>query len=587
MRYNALLHGSPQAWDRDRKPQGGGSSSPGQTYYSEANNLYGAQAQTANFMLGLGQQYLPNAVSQYQTATQNIFDPAYEARMAGNAATTAQDQSDASEGAARRSMASYGINPGSGAWNATTNSNAMSAAALKAGSINSAVQNVENTKLGAAQQFYSNLVGMPSNGAAVASSASNGFANLGNAVNNAASQQNAGIANVAAMGYGALTAADGGQVNFGKPSRTPLHDLSERIAAIKFPSLSVNGVSRVPGSPTVHALPSVPQVQSMPPAPGMMYSKGGLVRREDGARKMALGGLFAMPPPPQVPLTTPQQPQPSYSPVQVGNGIGKLIQGGPSGIANKMQIQGGKIATNVGNLTGNSPLAAQGLGAQGAGAGTDMSPAIQAYSAAGDPADAAALAKGAGLNPITGLTPTSEQSAMLTASNAGMPGAAAATNDALATTTGGDALGALAGGAATADAATTAAAGGASMGLGAAAGAGAGALTGALGTAAMAIPWLGAAVALGSMFHLFNEGGEVEGHGEAVAGRKDYTGGAKVSGPTDGTTTGDKVPAWLTDKEFVVNAEAATKPGNLAKLKKMNNEGLAARRARQGIRRST
>jgi hypothetical protein len=70
----------------------------------------------------------------------------------------------------------------------------------------------------------------------------------------------------------------------------------------------------------------------------------------------------------------------------------------------------------------------------------------------------------------------------------------------------------------------------------------------------------------------FAQGGDVE-----PALRKDFRPGGKVTGP--GTETSDDIPAWLSQGEFVVNAEAVKMVGK-DKLEKINNAGLKRRKAK-------
>lgn len=60
-----------------------------------------------------------------------------------------------------------------------------------------------------------------------------------------------------------------------------------------------------------------------------------------------------------------------------------------------------------------------------------------------------------------------------------------------------------------------------------------------------------------------------------AGGRQDMTGGGPVAGP--GTTSSDSIPAWLSDKEHVVNAEAASLPGVRPALEAINRAGLELR----------
>lgn len=431
---------SGRARNRTLYKGGGGDSA----YYTEANRLYGVQADTAEFMLGIGKENLPGAVDRYREASLRYDDPEYADRMAGQAATTAQQVIDQTTGTMGRNMARYGFNPASGKWASMSNQNAIQGAAIKAGSVNQALSNVEDKRFGAAKDFYSSMVGMPSDAAAQAGNAASGMASIGNAKQQGAANEAQGLSNIASLGYAALTMRDGGEV-----------------------------------------------------------------------KAMATGGLFA--------AGTRPQPMPPAAPVQQQrpvsmNGIktaGQLIREGPGGFANAMQAKGGKIMENVGNLSGNAGLSAEGLGAQASAAGQDLTGAIQSYKGAGMNDVAAGLAKGAGDAGTIALNTSAEQGAMLAAQNAGMEGATALTADAM---------------------------------TGAAVGEGAGALTGAMAGAATAMPWLAAGAAVGSLLGLFADGGEVD----------DKTAGGSVSGP--GSETSDSVDAKLSNGEVVENAQAVKLP---------------------------
>ncbi len=100
----------------------------------------------------------------------------------------------------------------------------------------------------------------------------------------------------------------------------------------------------------------------------------------------------------------------------------------------------------------------------------------------------------------------------------------------------------------------------------------------ALGTMLIPIPGVGTVVGgvLGGLAggSFFNQGGNVQ-------GRADYTPGGKVRGP--GTETSDDIPAWLSDGEFVLNAEAVKMIGK-DKLDAINNKGLAMREGKTGLK---
>lgn len=460
--------------DKRRRLHGGGDSGGGATYYANAERLYGTQADTADFMLGIGKGELPGAVDRYKAAALQYQEPAYADRMAGEAATTAQRSIDQTTGTMTRNMARYGINPASGKWAGMNNTNAIQGAAIKAGAVNQSRTNVEDKKFGAAKDYYSSMVGMPSDSAAQAGQAASGFASIGNAKANQEQNDSAAMGNIASLGYQALTMKDGGEV------------------------------------------------------------KGYGVR-------MAHGGLFsAGSQPMNLPPTTRPVQQQQQVPMNGMKTTAQLATKGPEGFANQMSAQGGKIMENVGGMTGNTELAAQGVGTQATAAGSDLTGAIQSYKSAGMNEAASGLAAGAGDAGTIAFSTSAEQGAMLAAQNAGLAGAEAATASAL----GGSAAAGSAGAAGAAGAA-----GGAMAGL------------------ATAMPWLAAGYAVGSVLGLFADGGEVD--------RKNMIGGGDVSGP--GGETDDKIPAWLSDGEFVVNAESVKMPGVKKMLKRVNDAGLEKR----------
>lgn len=463
--HDPIFFTPPSGSMRNRRLfKGGGGDA---AFYQNAERLYGVQADTAQFMLDIGKEALPGAVDRYQTAAMQYQDPAYAERMAGQAATTAQQSIDQTSDTMRRNMARYGFNPASGKWAGMERTNAIQGAALKAGAVNQALTNVEDKKFGAAKDFYSSMVGMPSDAAAQAGNAAGGFASIGQAKQNQSAQENQGISNVASLGYMALTMRDGGEVK--KPTKG--------------------------------------------------Y----------GAR-MASGGLFQVGTQPvKVPTApAPQQQQPSISSMKTA---AQMIQEGPGGFAKSMAAKGGKMMENLGNWTGNAELSAQGLGTQATAAGQDLTGAIQAYKGAGMNDVAGGLAAGAGDAGTIALGTSAEQGAMLAAQNAGLAGAEAATASALGT--------------------------GAEVAAG----------TEALAGVATAMPWLAAGAAVGSLLGLFADGGEVE--------RENMIQGGKVDGP--GGETEDKIPAWLSDGEFVVNAKSVKMPGVKPMLEKINAAGLAKR----------
>lgn len=90
------------------------------------------------------------------------------------------------------------------------------------------------------------------------------------------------------------------------------------------------------------------------------------------------------------------------------------------------------------------------------------------------------------------------------------------------------------------------------------------------------MPWVGAALAVGSALNLFADGGKVVPKMPAAGAnepndRVDGLDGGGVHGP--GGPKDDKIPAWLSDGEFVLPVGAVQLFG-IHKLEKMRQAGL-------------
>lgn len=239
-RYSPLLHGSSRSWDHDRKPH----KDSGGQYYENANRLYGIQADTAQFMLGLGRDKLPGAVDSYAAAANQFSDPAFEERMAGQAGADAEQAIGQQTAALGRNLARYGINPNSARFSAVAGDNAIRGAAMKVGAMNNARRYVQDKRFGVAKDFYSSLVGMNSDAAAQAGQAGGNFMQMGN--NAQARRDNEDAAWGNAIGMGAAYAfKDGG--------------------AIEVRKMAAGGLFGAAGS-----MPPPPPVQTRPQRAGIM-----------------------------------------------------------------------------------------------------------------------------------------------------------------------------------------------------------------------------------------------------------------------------------------------------------------------------
>lgn len=330
---------------------------------------------------------------------------------------------------------------------------------------------------------------------------------------------------------------------------------------------------------------------------------GGSAGSQQGNQGFFQMQQIAPPPVAQVP----QQQSSMLNPMSMASAIKTADDikagGGLEGMAARNTDKIGKIAGMFDEQAGNSIQSySRGMTMSPDQANTAAEAYVEAAKSATDPAladaymnTAANIQAGAGgqltAAPVAeaAITPIGEaagaaaaDAAATTAATAAAEGAAAA--GAAGTAAGTAATGAAATGAAagTAAAGTTAATTAATTGLGAAAGA-----------IGAALPWVGAAYAVGSLLDWWNEGGQVgtqnKGMSEEEAMRRfsdafnagevnDLRAGGDV--PGEWKENRDTVPALLVPDEFVLNAEASALMGD-KELERLNAKGLALRE--QGI----
>lgn len=486
------------------------------SYYDNAERLYGVQADTAQFMLDIGKGQLPGAVSNYAEAAAEYNSPEFADRMAGKANLDAQQAIGQNTAAMNRNMARYGINPASGKFAGMANQNAVSNAALQAGASNSARNYIQDKKFGVNKDFYSSLVGMSSDAASQAGQAGGNFASIGGQKANQQASEDAAWGS--AIGMGAAMFKDGGEVSIA--DRIYLAFRGGKDDAKRRADLAEGAIGDGKVKQAAKALKSRQQQIDDELKKQLGYASGGEVKI---GRKMASGGLFgassmAAPPPPTGGAPAPSAPSSMMGGYQTGNKIKSSMAGPHQGIANM---------ASMGNVQGAGMAGAKaGLGGNTATAGLAAQDAAMGEAALGGMSESTAASM---LGSETAATLAAQDAAVT-----GTAGLAAETTAAL-------------------GAAETAAAGTAGM-------------TGALGAVATAVPWVAAGAAIGSMLGLFADGGEV---------REDMIAGGDVDGP--GGETDDKIPAWLSDGEFVVNAESVKMPGVKRALQKINAAGLAKR----------
>lgn len=550
----------------------GGGSAP--KNYANLEALYGEQAASARLLRGMAEQNLPGVTRDYVAATKPFTSPYYAESQARLAAADFGSASAMERQATERSMASMGVNPNDPRFAGSMRSTELSNAAMMGAGKNTARNDANKMRLAVAQDAVGTFTGQSNSASAQMASATGGMSNL-------ASQQQQAQMNKDAQRQNAVAATVGG----GMAMWNALKD-GGRVTGPR-------GIKRIE-----------------------RHFLGG----QAGSQQHGyLGAGQATPtPPPQV-----QQPQQAQGPGMADMvKFGKEFNKKEGTIGERMTQRGaaqtekmGRVA-NVFSKQGGRNMYSQAAG-QRMGAG-QIEPAAKAYEAAAgaatDPAmqqqylDVAAnMRSGAGLE---GVASTTAPAAAGTAGTVGagiggsaVPGATTAVSNAIGgagamstvpgassiaaglgapgTIAGGmSTAGTVAGGLSTAGAGTTTALATGTASAGA----------GAMATVGAALPWVGAAIGVASLLGLFKDGGKVQSYantGEASPPDEysrafndepdvlDYNDGAKVPGEWQGNT--DKVPALLTEEEYVLPAESVALIGD-EQLEQIRQKGLQMRR---------
>lgn len=498
-----------------------------QVKYDNLEKLYAEQAGSARLLRGLAEANLPQMTTDYVSAVKEFSDPGYAEKQAGTAAADLISANAMERAATDRSLASMGVNPNDPRFAATKRATEVSGAARLAAGKNVARTDANKLRLAVTQDAVGTFTGQSNSAASQLNSASSGLSNMLNAQqqqkNMQAQQTSQNVGGAVAGGLALYSMfKDGGRVR-------PLekHMLGGATGE--------HGFVKPTGVPTPPATPAAPaQTQASPVS-------------------QAAGGLR-----------------------QVSNLAGKSS-------AQKGAVHMDKWSRAVQPF---DPKMAQEIGAQGRGMalGPDQTKAAaEAYEMAAKEATDPSLAQqyadiganlraGAGLDQVATSAPVTATEVGSTAAGVSGEVAAAASGQGAAGAAGsaaGSAAGAAAaeGLAATAGQGVSSAVAGMASGAGAAGSAATGAVSGVASSAAAAataLPWIGAGIAAGSLLGLFADGGAV-----------DARDGAKVEGP--GGHTDDVIPALLSDKEHVLNAEAAALLSH-EQAEKLNKEGLKLRK---------
>lgn len=588
--------------------KGGGGG--GQVKYDNLERLYDEQAASARLLRGIAEQNLPGATQAYVGNVQNVLAPDYANRQAGMAGADMASANAMERAATERNLASMGVNPNDPRFAGSLRSTQVNNAARMAAGKNVTRNQAEQYQLNVAKDAVGTFTGQSNNAATQMGNAASG---LGSVYSSQANQKMAqdqaqanAIGNVANAGLTAyaMFAKDGGKV----PSLAMLAD-GGNVAQ------SYDDYAATQTAPTA----SAGRYQGITPGE-WDAAAADYQRNKPSASKSANSFLAKL-------LSAKMQIAGAKAQDAEAGSAPKILALKTSPFKAKAFQDGGKVVERhmVGGQAGSQqnqgffqmqsiapPPVAQAPQQQQGGVGMNdlmMAKKIADKRSANAAADAAGsafakdvAASSAGMAAqnagLVGDAAVAGGSASAGAGLSSMAGAeaagglAGATNGAL-MSTGIDAAatGALSGSITSGAAATGAGtlAGGASTLAGGAGTAGAAAGAGVMSTIGAALPWVGAAYAIGSLLDWWNEGGKV---GTQNAGMSEQEAmqrfqQAEVTGTladlrSGGRTPGewvenrDTVPAMLVSGEQVLNSEASKLLGD-KDAAKLNKKGLELR----------
>jgi hypothetical protein len=495
---------------------GGGGSNNGPQNYAGLERLYQEQADSAALLRGIAETNLPGSVTNYMSKVNDITAPGYAERKAGAVAADMTAASAAERDATSRELTSMGVNPNDPRFAGSLRSLEANNASRVAAGKNIARTDAENYQLNVAKDAVGTFTGQSNSAANQAGAASSGLSSMYNSQANIAMQQqqaeaNRNNSNGQAIGTAAALTMfkDGGEVIEGECRHVPGIDM---LAFGGTPGQNQGFFATQQVQPTY-------QGSSTPAAPS----------------------------------------QPTANPVAMAR-VAKAVPSMADGtFGAKMSEKSAKISDAFGQSSNAQ--------AQRNSAGDAYRAAAEKARASGDTAKATELTNKA--DTITGnMGPSADlanKGALDAATEKTGEVVAEKATEVMAEKTG-EVVAEKAVEAGVTETAKTAVADAA---VGTAAGAAGG--SAALGAVATALPWVGAALAVGSMLGAFKDGGEVK-------TRELQDDGGAVKGP--GGPTDDVIPALLSNGEFVVNA-AAVKLVGKDKLEAINKAGLDKREGKK------
>lgn len=211
---------------------GGGSSNP-DTRYSNLDALYGTQNQASQFMLDNAQPKIPGLMKNSQSMVDDAMNGTLASAMRNRSSYDANEAISSANNDAIRNLTKYGAvgDPSGGRYADVINNNARNASATRVGAMNKANQFAEDQKWNRNANFYGQVMGMNSGAMQGMSSAGAGMGAIAGQ-QTANDQRNAAGYGQAGAAFGsALMKANGGYIYGKKPVR--LADGGDAWAAYK------------------------------------------------------------------------------------------------------------------------------------------------------------------------------------------------------------------------------------------------------------------------------------------------------------------------------------------------------------------
>ncbi len=199
---------------------GGGSGGGGgtDTRYANLDKLYGIQSQASQYMLDNAMPYVSNLTSNSAGMVDEAMSGALASRLRRQAGADANEGIASSNRDAIRNLQTYGAlgDPSGGRYADTINNNAINSAKTRAGAMNKANTFAEDQKWNRNANFYGQVMGMNNGAMSGLSSSAAGMGNVAGQQNQMDAANARGYGQAGAAFGSALMKADGGYI---KPAK--------------------------------------------------------------------------------------------------------------------------------------------------------------------------------------------------------------------------------------------------------------------------------------------------------------------------------------------------------------------------------